>query len=298
MMVARTTHSSSSTQTQANHDRLYVLRSFASSSTSVACATFLTNFIDVVKVRQQLAGARSASMARTFLAILDQEGVLALNKGVVPATARGMLYGGMRIGMYGPAKDALAGDAPAGLGTKVAAGMASGSVAAAVCNPTDIIKTRMQAGAARLSISEAVREVVGPERQLRRLWNGTTPSMARAALLTAAQCATYDEVKQYFTRTLGWDDTIPTHLAVSGVAGLVTTTAIAPADVVKTRMFMADGGGKGMGVAATLRSLYAEQGVRGLFKGWGANWARQGPMTTVVFVVSEAVRPLFGLDAL
>ena len=30
---------------------------------------------------------------RTFMAILNNEGALALNKGVVPATARGMLYG-------------------------------------------------------------------------------------------------------------------------------------------------------------------------------------------------------------
>lgn len=109
------------------------------------------------------------------------------------------------------------------------------------------------------------------------------------------QCATYDEVKQYFRHTLHWDDTLRTHLVVSGVAGLVTTTAIAPVDVVKTRMFMAEGS---MTMMGTLRSLYTEQGVRGLFKGWSANWARQGPMTTVVFVVSEAVRPWFGLENL
>ena len=42
----------------------YLFRSFAASSTSVATATFLTNFIDVVKVRQQLAGAASTNMAR------------------------------------------------------------------------------------------------------------------------------------------------------------------------------------------------------------------------------------------
>ena len=78
----------------------------------------------------------------------------------------------------------------------------------------------------------------------------------------------------------------------------MTTTVIAPVDVVKTRMFMASEGTGRMTMMGTLRSLYAEQGVRGLFKGWSANWARQGPMTTVVFVVSEAVRPLFGLEKL
>lgn len=34
---------------------------------------------------------------------------------------------------------------------------------------------------------------------------------ARAALLTAAQCATYDELKLLFVRGLGWEDNLPTH---------------------------------------------------------------------------------------
>lgn len=99
---------------------------------------------------------------------------------------------------------------------------------------------------------------------------------ARAALLTAAQCATYDELKLLFVQQLGWEDNIQTHFtgalhaaaaaasvkgqavhcaericlvnvvlsmrglaalrltAVSGVAGLVTTTVTAPVDMVKT----------------------------------------------------------------
>ena len=153
----------------------------------------------MVKVRQQLAGASSTNMARTFLTILNTEGALALNKGVVPATVRGMLYGGLRIGMYGPLKDAMSDvggreAADVGLGTKISAGVVSGGIAAGVCNPTDIIKTRMQAhgGSTKMGIGEAVRDVVGDGAGgWRRLWNGTTPSMARAALLTAAQVRSF-----------------------------------------------------------------------------------------------------------
>lgn len=35
----------------------------------------------------------------------------------------------------------------------------------------------------------------------------------RAALLTAAQCATYDELKLFFVRGLGWEDNLQTHLS-------------------------------------------------------------------------------------
>jgi len=272
---------------------------FAASSLSVATATFLTNWIDVIKVRQQLAGSESRNMFTTLVGIVRGEGVLALNKGVTPAVARGMLYGGMRIGLYTPFKAILSPEDNS-LAVKIAAGMASGSVAAAVCNPTDLVKTRMQAAAnsnnRSMSPMQVARSIVQSE-GIAGLWKGTTPSMIRAALLTAAQCATYDEVKTFFTRSLQWDDTITTHLAVSGVAGLVTTTVIAPADMVKTHMFMNTSQG-GMSFRACLADIYATQGVRGLFKGWSANWARQGPMTTVVFVVNEAIRPTFGLQSL
>ena len=62
----------------------------------------------------------------------------------------------------------------------------------------------------------------------------------RASVLTAAQCATYDEVKKAWKRMTGWEDAFPTHLASSLATGLVTTTITAPVDVVKTHMFMGE----------------------------------------------------------
>lgn len=279
-----------------------VVAGFLASSASVATATFLTNWIDVIKVRQQIAGNSSKNMIATLMGIVNEEGLLALNKGVTPAVARGMLYGGMRIGLYNPIKTAFSSDSENSLAVKIGAGMTSGSIAAAVCNPTDLVKTRMQARseagihASRSPI--AVAKSIVESEGIKGLWKGTTPSMARAALLTAAQCATYDEVKAFFLHTLRWDDSIATHLAVSGVAGLVTTTVIAPADMVKTKMFMNRSSEGGYSFRRCIGDIYATQGIRGMFKGWSANWARQGPMTTVVFVVNEALRPAFGLGSM
>lgn len=68
----------------------------------------------------------------------------------------------------------------------------------------------------------------------RRLAAPPSRWQARAALLTSAQCATYDELKLFFVRGLGWEDNLQTHFAVSALAGLVTTTVTAPVDMVKT----------------------------------------------------------------
>lgn len=124
------------------------------------------------------------------------------------------------------------------------------------------------------------------------LWRGTAPGMARAAVLTASQCATYDQAKQAWIRVTGWGESFGTYIGASMVAGVATTTATSPVDVVKTHMFA--GGRQGPLEAA--KELLREQGIRALFRGWTANWARLGPQTAITFVVNEELRSLIGLS--
>lgn len=67
---------------------------FAASSISVASAVFMTNWIDVIKIRQQVAGPEGKNLISTGVSVVRNEGVLALYRGVAPAVLRGMLYGG------------------------------------------------------------------------------------------------------------------------------------------------------------------------------------------------------------
>lgn len=71
-----------------------VAAGFAASAISVGTATFLTNWVDVIKVRQQLAGAEGKHLLATGISVVREEGALALYRGVTPAVARGLLYGG------------------------------------------------------------------------------------------------------------------------------------------------------------------------------------------------------------
>lgn len=68
-------------------------------------------------------------------------GVLALWKGVMPAMARGLTYGGLRIGLYTPIKDMIAGGESLSLQSKLAAGCLSGGLAAAMTNPIELVCT-------------------------------------------------------------------------------------------------------------------------------------------------------------
>lgn len=143
------------------------------------------NAADVVKVRLQLVkqrppqldAAAAAAPGRappppgllaTGVSIVRHEGVLALWSGLGPSLARGLFFGGARLGLYTPIKALVVGDvgiinsssssttsgirpssstksaAAASLELKVLAGSLSGGLAAAVTSPIELIKTRLQ----------------------------------------------------------------------------------------------------------------------------------------------------------
>jgi len=310
------------------------------SGVSVATATLCTNPLDVIKVRMQLrklgvsaaAAAAATSTASspssigaskplgvigTGSEIIRQEGVAALWKGVKPSMARGLVYGGLRLGLYSPCRDALStlhislnasSSSPSGspahappsptanLGLKAAAGALSGGLAAALTSPTELVKTRQQAHASGSKPAfEIIRDVVRAG-GVTALWRGATPGVIRASLLTSSQCATYDEIKRFLIKTTPMEDGTPLHILVSSITGLVTTTATTPADVVKTLMF--SGKEQYRTVFGAAKSLFNESGSMGFFRGWLPNYLRLGPQTIITFVVAERLREMAGLSRL
>eukprot|EP00803_Ostreobium_quekettii_P006698 evm.model.scf_796.1 EVM.evm.TU.scf_796.1 scf_796:5838-10642(+) len=279
-----------------------LLLELVTSGASVGIATSATNPIDVVKVRQQLASLKLADgrpapgLMRTGVELVRTEGAHALTRGLAPAAVRAIVYGGLRLGLYAPFKAALGAHGDSNpFAVKVTAGLLSGTLAAGIANPIDLVKTRLQArghaGRSSLSVaSDLIRQdgYVG-------MWKGSVPSMARAAILTASQCATYDEVKHALMTGTGWRDDMQTHVITSMVTGLVSTTATAPVDVVKTHMFVR--GNKFSGPVHCMVDILKHDGFLGLFKGWTANYVRLGPQTTITFVVLEQLRSLAGLGS-
>jgi solute carrier family 25 uncoupling protein 8/9 len=205
------------------------------------------------------ARARPVGMADAFTSLVRHEGPLALWKGLTPSLIRAVCYGGLRLGLYrpiavavesatntnqpGPSSATAGGEGARGspgarrgegnssMSTKVAAGCASGAFAAMLLNPTELIKTRLMADArSRSGVSasssaspmgpyEVLRGVVR-EKGIAGLWRGSAMSMTRSAVLTASQCATYDEVKRVIGEYTGMRDGVLLHFTASMLAGL------------------------------------------------------------------------------
>ena len=123
------------------------------------------------------------------------------------------------------------------------------------------------------------------------LYKGTLPTTVRAALLAAAQLASYDHTKFVIKSNGLMEDGVPLHVVASLVSGFSATTAAAPADLIKTRV-MAD---RSVSVAACIAKTWRAEGLRGFFRGWTPSYLRLGPHFIIAFPLYEQVRNAMGL---
>lgn len=102
-------------------------------------------------MRQQLqsktADVRSTNWARTLITMVRTEGVLSIYKGLSASLLREGSYSGVRMGFYDMSKGFVLKALPSGwgdkdsFGVKLAGGMASGCLGAAIANPADLVRS-------------------------------------------------------------------------------------------------------------------------------------------------------------
>ncbi|GAB5368027.1 hypothetical protein AAMO2058_001282500 [Amorphochlora amoebiformis] len=285
-------------------------RGFLDGGLASCGAEVATMPLDVLKVRMQLQGQPgflAANPITTAATMLREEGIFVFWRGTSPAILRQATYGTLRIGLYSRAKAYIGieeGSAKADPLRKMSAGVISGSAAAAICNPTDLIKVRMQSGIHRgqnryRGILHAV-STIAKEEGLRAFYRGVGPTTSRAAVVAAAELGSYDEIKAYFRRR-GASDDIKLHFGTAALAGLCATSASSPFDVVKSRVMSqpVDAMGRGLRYKGMIdcfkKSLQAE-GISFMWRGFTANYLNKGPTVVLFFILYEAIQR--NLDAL
>ena len=113
---------------------------------------------------------------------------------------RAFSYTGFRIGLYPTVRNAIVdsgtfGDADS-VSCRIAAGATTGAVGSAIFNPIDVVRIRMQGANPYPSTLGAFRAIAAEEGAL-GLWRGIDVCVARAALLSGSQLATYDTTKRW-----------------------------------------------------------------------------------------------------
>ena len=169
------------------------------------CAVIAVNFthpIELVKTRMQMTGA---GVGATAGALMKNEGFLSFWKGIRAAWGRESFYASIKVGGYGPIRDAMGANSPdAPFALKWAAGATSGSLGAVVGNPFDVMKTMMQANSKEAVPLFALARRLHADQGASGFYRGVQANMARACVLNGTKMAVYDVSKGFITDRTGW----------------------------------------------------------------------------------------------
>ena len=287
---------------------------FATSAAGPALACIITNPADVAKTRLNLelelekttmsrTTGSFSMMQKTFAA----EGLSGLQRGLPLAMAREASKNTFRIGLYQPIVDlAHPTGGPAPLSVLLGAASISGAISAMICNPFDLLKTRLQLdgnharGTASAGGAISMASTIVREEGLKGLWRGTGISMVRSGVGAAALLPTNSKLKELASRFLP-SGSLSDGLCALG-AGAANVAVINPVDVVRTRLYSQplDAAGKGMlydSAPDAFRKIFTIEGAGAFYKGATAHFLRVGPHTMLTFVFIGLIRRGVGYRA-
>jgi len=115
----------------------------------------------------------------------------------------------------------------------------------------------------------------------------------RNSIINAAEIASYDQYKEFFTQKMGFSSTaFYTHFVCAFGAGFNACVVGSPVDVLKTRMMNASPG-QPQGFGPIVMDIVKNQGLGTFYKGFTANFMRLGSWNVVMFVTLEQTKAWF-----
>ncbi|XP_051153104.1 mitochondrial uncoupling protein 2-like [Leptopilina boulardi] len=284
---------------------------------TAACFADLVTFpLDTTKVRMQIAGEGRAAMLmaspegsvmairtaqpgllQTLTNIVRVEGVRSLYGGLSAGLQRQMCFASVRLGLYDNVKNFYAGSTngnSVNIFTRIASGITTGALAVLIAQPTDVVKIRLQAGnngkstVRYKSTLEAYKNIAVKE-GVRGLWKGTGPNVSRNVIVNVAEIVCYDVIKDLILNNGLMRDGIPCHLAAAVAAGLCTTIAASPVDVVKTR-YMNSAPGEYKSALDAASRMFINEGPQAFYKGFVPSFARFVSWNIVLWVTYEQIK--------
>jgi solute carrier family 25 (mitochondrial uncoupling protein), member 8/9 len=115
-------------------------------STVTKAAEKLPGSTDMKEIESR--GPKYNGMIGTVKTIVSEEGAFSLWKGLNPGLQRQIIFSGLRVGLYLPVRNFIAGELPEGqnptLMQKIMSAIITGAIGITVANPTDVVKVRLQ----------------------------------------------------------------------------------------------------------------------------------------------------------
>ncbi|XP_076279244.1 dicarboxylate carrier UCP2 [Lasioglossum baleicum] len=289
---------------------------FFTAGTAACIADLMTFPLDTAKVRMQIAGETrpllipaadgtvlsmrqtQPGLWQTVWNIVRMEGARSLYGGLSAGLQRQMCFASIRLGLYDGVKSRYAGiidgnnrSGSKNVSVRIAAGITTGAMAVLFAQPTDVVKVRLQAGSngrssVRYSSTLQAYKNIAAEEGTRGLWKGTMPNISRNAIVNVAEIVCYDIIKDFILESGYLRDGIPCHVTAAVAAGLCTTLAASPVDVVKTR-YMNSTPGEYRGVKDCAVRMFMKEGTSAFYKGFVPSFTRLVSWNIILWITYE-----------
>jgi hypothetical protein len=184
------------------------------------------------------------------------------------------------------------GAAPMSITAQLVAGGIAGVVADCFTHPLDTVRARLQTAVAS-STRSAIVDLARSE-GLRGFYRGFSAAAIGTAPANALYFGGYEITKRVVFA--GREDNMAVHAVAGLVAELGGALIWVPADVLKQKVQVERSGGPskyGTSLQA-MKVILAEEGVRGLFRGFWMSVVTYGPFASSYFVVYEQMKKFVG----
>lgn len=245
------------------------------------------------------------------ISISKNEGFYGLFRGLQPALIRQVSYTGIAFILFEPVRDFMSNlmsnsSSPTFLQRLLSGGIAGG-IGIAICNPTEVLKTKMQTNRTKdlnktnmIQIIKTIYRYDG----IFGFWSGVYPNICRAFLVNAAEIGMYDNAKNWLLNKYEFNNIIYGHIFASFIAGTSSALISTPVDVCKTRLMNQagiDSNNKLYGKQSNpsmikiLIKIPKDEGFTALYKGFYPIITRKVVWCTMFFVTYEQIRNYLGL---
>ncbi|KAH7287143.1 hypothetical protein KP509_32G040000 [Ceratopteris richardii] len=184
----------------------------------------------------------------------------------------------------------------AGMGTRLLAGGAAGITAASLTYPLDLVRTRLAAQKNEKyyrGILHTLRTITRDEGAM-GLYKGMGATLLGVGPNIAINFCVYETLKSTWTEQRSEVPGVWSSLAFGSIAGIASSTATFPLDLVRRRIQMKGAGGRTsiyeMGILRTFVHIWKAEGWRGFYRGILPEYLKVVPSVGIVFMTYEFMK--------
>ncbi|KAM1717176.1 hypothetical protein COP2_025308 [Malus domestica] len=170
------------------------------------------------------------------------------------------------------------------------AGAAAGVVSTLVCHPLEVLKDRLTVSPeAYPSLSIAISKIY-KEGGIAACYSGLSPTLIGMLPYSTCYYFMYEKLKKSHCRAKNKESlNRPEMLLVGALAGFTASTISFPLEVARKRLMVGALKGKcPPHMLAALSEVIQEEGLRGLYRGWGASCLKVMPSSGITWMFYEA----------